>query len=110
LDTNVHEVEMSIAEAKKLVDRRDAVKRLSKNRDFRKIIDDGYFKDEAARLTSITADPNLKEQREDIFVALQGISTFKQYLQTIITMGNMAEAEIMDNEEILDELRGEEIH
>jgi len=107
LDSQIEEVELSITEARKMVHKRDQLFKLMKNRDFKVIVEDGYLIDEAARLVSISADSNLKDVRDDIFTAIQGISTFRQYMHTIITMGNMAENEIRDNEELLDDLTQE---
>jgi len=107
LDSQIQEIELSIAEARKLVQKRDQLYKLMKIRDFREIIEQGYFIDEAARLVSISADPNLKDKRDEIILQIQSISNYRQYLQTIITLGNMAENEIRDNEEVIDDLTQE---
>lgn len=97
--SQVEEIELSMAEAQKLVDRKDRVNKLMTNRDFNKIVIDGYFKDEAARLTALSADPALIEHRDEIILSIQGISLFQQYLRTAVMMGNTAEQEIAEARE-----------
>lgn len=103
--SDIQAIELSIEEAKKLIDLKDQALKLSDNREFRNIILEGYFKDEAARLASLTADSTLKANREDIILALQGISSLRQYLQTVIRMGQIAEGELHEAQEVLEEAR-----
>lgn len=111
LDNQIEEIELSIEEAKKMVAVRDSLYKLMNNRDWRKIIEERYLKDEAVRLTGLVGDnsPRVLEMREEIIISLQGISKFRQFLQDTIRMGDMAENSIIENEEILDDMRNEEI-
>ena len=52
----------------------------------------------------------MKPHREEIFLALQGISLFRQYMQNIVRMGDIAAAELFDHEQALDEVRAEEAY
>jgi DNA-binding GntR family transcriptional regulator len=103
--SDIEEVEVSIEEVKKLVERKNAAKKLASNREFRKLILEGYFVDEAARLAGLSADPLHEKHRGEIILGIQGISLLRQYLQTIIRMGDIAEAELKEHQETLDELR-----
>lgn len=109
-ETDIRQVEVSIEHAKKAVDMRDALVRLSKNRDFKKVILEGYLEKEAARLALISAHshPTHVENRDEIILQIQGISCFNQFLQTIEMIGNVMANEIAQNEELLDELRAVE--
>lgn len=106
--SDIQEIEITIEHAKKMVERRDAARKLASNREFRKLVMEGYFIDEAARLASISADPLMKSSRDEIILSIQGISTFKQFLQNIIRMGDVAANELREHEEALEELRAVE--
>lgn len=106
----IEQVEISIAEAKKLVERGAMVKRLSTNPDFKALVMDGYFVDEAARLAHLSSDPGLPENiRECVVRDLAGPGGFKRYLTTIARMADAAENEIEESRETLEELREEEL-
>jgi hypothetical protein len=105
--SDIEEVEISIQHAKKLVERKNMVEKLSSNREFRKLILEGYLVDEAARLVGLSADPLQKAYRDDIILSLQGISSFRQFMQTTVRMGQVAENELFEHVEMLDELRAE---
>ena len=70
----------------------EALERLEKNKDFQKVIIDGYLKDEVLRANSLLANPTIKTQgkRADIMEILVAISTFGEYLATIKALGNTA--------------------
>lgn len=106
--STTEEIQLSIQEAKKLIARKDAAKRLTDNRDFKELVLEGYLRDEAIRLAHISADGNMKEYRDEIMLSMQGISLFRQFMQNIIRMGDMAQAELYDYEQALDDVRAEE--
>lgn len=105
--SDIQEVELSIEHAKKLVERKAQVEKLTSNREFRKIILEGYFVDEAARLAGISGDPMHKAHRDEIILSIQGISSLRQYMHTIVRMGQVAENELFEHVEMLDELRAD---
>jgi len=106
----IEEVELSIAEARKMVDRGRTAERLAKNPEFKTLVLDGYFVEEAARLALLYSDPNLSpEIRDHVIRDLAGPGAFKRYLSTIVQFGQMAAREILEAEETLDELREEEL-
>lgn len=106
---DVKEIELSLEFAKELVERRDMVRRLTLNPEFKKLVSEGYFKDEAARLVGLLSDPSAASHRQAIQEAMIGISNFQSFLRDIVRMGNVAADEIGDYEEALDEARGEEL-
>jgi hypothetical protein len=103
----IEQLEVSAEHARQMVERREMVMKLSKNREFRKIILEGYFVDEAARLVSIAGEQSHKPHRDEIFDSIKAISHCRQFLSTIVQMGNIAQGELESNEEYLAELRGE---
>ena len=103
----IQELELSIEDANKHVAMRDAALKLTSNRDFKKLVLEGYFKETAAQLVSLTADPALKDKRNEISEKILAISNFRLFLQETITLGNQAESAIREAQEALDEIREE---
>lgn len=104
----VEQIELSIEEAKKMVALKDAVEKLSSNREFRKLFVEGYFKTEAVRLTTLLADPSMQQHRDDILASLEAISMTQRFLRETVQMGRVAEGEIREFEEALEETRAYE--
>lgn len=109
LENDISEVELTIKQAKDAIALKDAVVKLSNNREFRKIITEGYFKNEAARLTHLFSDPTilLNNQQEMVRNDLLGIGGLERYLRVLVQQGNAAQDALMEQEETLDELRSE---
>lgn len=106
---NIQHVELSLSEAKKIVDLGAAVKRLEKNRDFQKVVLDGYFGDEAKRLVYLTADSVLDEKSmQSVWGDIRAIGSLRQYLINRKIMGDIAEKEVNDHSEMLEEMRLED--
>lgn len=107
---DIEQVELTIAEAKKIVDRGKMAEKLSRNPDFKKLVMDGYFVDEAARLVHLSHDPSLPENiRNTVLRDMAGPAAFKRYMSALVLMGQNAEREILEHEETLEELREEEL-
>jgi hypothetical protein len=102
------EIELSIEEAQKKVADRDALKKLFGNRDFKRIFVEGYFKENALRLVGISAEPSTAAHHDDIHEEIRSISLLSQYLRNVITFGDIAEYEIGESREALDDQRAEE--
>lgn len=105
----IHHVELSLEEAKKTVAFGEAIARLEKNRDFQRVILDGYFTDEARRLTFLTADVTLDDKSTNaVLYGIRAIGELRQFLLNRKAMGEIAKKEVHDHEETLEELRTEE--
>lgn len=106
---DIEQIEISIEHARELVERKNLAIQLADVPAFKKLILEGYFKDEAARLAHLLSDPSLpKEHREFVANDINGPGALKRYMQTIVRMGEQAERDIADAELELDELRAEE--
>lgn len=101
----VEHIELSLEHAKSMVALKDAVLKLTSNREFKRVVLDGYFKEEASRLALLSADASVEKHRADILLSIQGISLFNGYLQRIVRMGEIAAQEVKDFEEALTEAR-----
>ena len=83
-------------------DLKEALERLEKNEDFKKVILEGYFKDKAINGVSLLASPQIKAQgkRADVMESLVAISHLQDYFLVIKAMGeDIPEDEDDENEE-----------
>ena len=108
-DSAIAELELSIEQAQEMVRLGDMAAALANNPEFKKIVLDGYFLQEAARLVHLSTDPAL---REDIRVVVHrdmaGPGAFKRYLSTLVQRGYMARDQIKAAQEEIDTIREEE--
>lgn len=88
---------------------RSCLTRLESNRDFKKLIADGYLKDEAVRLVHLKADPSMQtpDRQAAIDRDISGIGALLQYFRTVDFMAGQAiksiEADEATREEVLAE-------
>lgn len=95
--------------AKSVVEQRDLVSKLSGNREFKKLIVDGFCKEECARFTHNSTDISMSvEDRADSLGMAQAGGYLKRWMNFLIIMGNRAEQDIVQMNETLAELRAEE--
>lgn len=105
---DIEQIEMSIEHAKSMVEKRNMAMQLAENPAFKKLVLEGYFQEEAARLAHLISDPSLpEEQRNFVKVDIAGPGAFKRYMRTIVQMGDMAAQSIQDYELELEEIRNE---
>src|SRR6056300_939800 len=109
IDQQIEQIELSIEAAKANVEKMEALLRLIDNKDFKDIIDDGYFRDEAARVVILKADPEMQEAKyqDQLDKSIVAIGQLRQYFRSIMQMGRMAERSIRDDEETRQELLAE---
>jgi hypothetical protein len=110
-DNSLEEIELSIEEAKKMVTKANSLKSLLSNKNYKALVDEGYFKEEAIRLVLLKSDPNMESEtnQKAIIQAIDGIGSFRQYLHTVLQYGAMAEKEISAAQEAREELLAEEL-
>lgn len=84
----------------------ESLERLRSNRDFRKLIVDGYLTTEAVRLVHLKSDPAQQEpaQQAAIVRDIDAIGALQQYFRTVDKLGEMAGASIKTIEETRNEL------
>jgi len=97
------QIELDIKQAKELVARGESLNRLRNNQDFRDVITEGYFVDEAVRLVHLKCAPAMQHQdkQEGINKAIDAIGELSQYFSKLITQAEMAKSAIDDSEEEL---------
>lgn len=81
-------------------DKAKALARLSVNPDFKKVIIDGFLRDEAIRLVYLKADPAMQtpEKQASVLRQIDSIGNLSAYFTTIRTEGMMADKTIADAE------------
>lgn len=109
LNSEINQVEIDIEDAKKAVDLRKSLKRLESNRDFKKLILEGYLNVEAARMARLLGSGLLQpEVRDHLQRAILGPGCVQEYLRNIDLEGATAERSIEESNETLDYLRAQE--
>lgn len=105
----IEEVEMSINEAKKIVNLGKSLERLLANRDFKRVFLEEYLEKEAIRLVHLKGDLNMQsaEHQASILSQMDAISCFTMFMQKLQHQGVLAEKAMEDGENTLDELRQE---
>lgn len=107
--SDVKALEHAKKNAQGLIERRDLALKLYDNHEFRKLIVESYFTEEAARLVQLSADPALDaNQRADALAMAQATGHLKRYLSMMIQMGNVAAREMPEVDAQLEEARIEE--
>ncbi len=102
-------LEKQLQDTKDLMQSRDLALKLYGNREFKKLIIDGFCGSESARLVHQSADPALDPlQRSDALNMAQAGGHLRRYLSMMIKMGDNAESSLKDLEEALGEARAED--
>jgi hypothetical protein len=86
-----------------------ALATLRHNPDFKKLIADGYLKNEAVRLVHLKADPSMAsaENQSSVVRDIDAIGALAQYFRTVEMMGLRAESSIAEAEEAITEIEQE---
>jgi len=108
----VKAIEQNIKQAKLLVDMGTSMARLRNNADFKKVIMNGYFEQEAIRLVHLKADISMQSAdcQKSIGVQMDAIGSFSQYLNTVQYKADLASKAISADEETRDEILAEELN
>lgn len=103
------EIERNIQDAKKMVELGDALERLRSNRDFKKVILDGFFEKEAIRLVHLKSDPSMQtpEKQAAILREMDGIGALSSYLSTVQYYAAQGRKAIVDGEAMREEIAAE---
>ena len=105
LEKELKEIEISIEELQVHVDRKAMLKRLMGNFDFQELIEKDYFINEASRMLLLRDDPGLPANKKVFLEAdMHGPGAFKRYLNTILQLGDIAESNITQMHETMEEI------
>lgn len=102
-------IELSIKRNQTLVEQGNSLERLRSNKDFKKIILEGYFEQEAIRLVQLKADPSMQkpENQASILKQMDAIGSLAQYFQTVLHLASVAKKSVASDEEMRDEILAE---
>lgn len=106
--SQIQELEAQKADLQKQVDLRDQILKLSGDHAFRKVINEGFLRDEAARSIRMAGEPTLSAQEKSGLIEMAlAAGHLQRYLSANIQMGNQAADTIFQIDEALAELRAE---
>lgn len=97
----VQAIEKEIQHSKELVELGKGLERLRSNRDFKKIIVEGYLEQECIRLVLLKADQNMQstEKQASIVKQMDAIGALHQYFQTVLVKASIAEKSLVADEQ-----------
>ena len=103
-------LEQQIKDAQASLELGKALTNLRQNPDFKKLMIDGYLKNEAIRLVHLKADPSMSSQANQAAVIrdIDAIGAIDQYFRAIAMMGARAEISIADAEQAILDIQEEE--
>ena len=109
MNDDIQQIHIDIESATEQAALGAAVTRLMKNKDFKKVILDGLFKNEAVRLVLLKGDPSMQsdEAQKELLKQMDGIGSLRQYLYAMEMLGKRAAGAIEDYQEELETLRNE---
>jgi len=81
-------------------DQLDALERLEKNEDFKKVVLEGYLKQKALDGVSLLADPGIKKrgERPEVMEELVAVSSLQYHFMMVHNLGEGARQELLDIE------------
>lgn len=102
----IQALDANIRESQAIAELGEALNRLSRHRDFQKIIQEGYFRDEAVRLVHLKADPSQQtpERQAAIVAQIDAIGTLSGYFRTVFHNAALAKKAIAADEETREDL------
>ena len=105
-DLDIETVEVSMDQAKEAIEKMRALERLTDNKDFKKIMLEGYFEKEPVRLCLLKAEPQMQtpEYQDSIIKQIDAIGSVRSYLHLVMQMGRMAQKELESLEETHSEM------
>lgn len=109
ITNELQQIESNLKRNAVLTELGNALARLKGNRDFKKVILEGLFEDEAIRLVHLKADPNMQgiDSQKAILTQMDAIGALRQYLETLAQLAGMAQKSIEADEQTRDELLAE---
>ncbi len=108
----IKELEANIEQAKDSIELGLSLERLFSNRDFKRVVLKGYFKDEAVRLVHLKGalESQNSDVQKDIIGKIDAISNFSIYLTNIAKNAELANKTVILDEETRNEIISEELN
>mgnify|MGYP003665536691 FL=1 len=109
IEEQLEELEHNMNDAKQFIDIKNSTLKLFKNREFKKVVLDYYFKEEAARLVMAKASNLNDEQQKLIDNMIYGIGALSNFFDSVLTRGLQAEQAYKDDENARTEILQEDL-
>ena len=106
---DLEQVEIQIEMASKLRALRDNCVKLTANEAWKDVIDEGYFKEEAARLVMAKSSNLTPEQMQLIDNMMLGIGALHNYIEGVMRRGAEMDQAIEEHEQTREEILAEEV-
>lgn len=99
-------LQISIEQAELAIKELNALNRLSSNKDFNFLINEGYFEKEAIRLVMLKADHAMRGEahQESIIKQIDAIGGLRAFFSKVTQIGRMAEKTLQDDTQTLEEI------
>jgi hypothetical protein len=108
IESQLQELETDIENVKKTVRRYELLEKLEDSPEWKELIEDGYFRDEAARVVGLRGDLQMRMggelQMQWLDDMLTGIGALQQYLNFIKQTGSAAKHALEEDQETRAEL------
>jgi len=103
---DLKQVELTIEEAEKNIEKAEALTRLFANSDFKAIVEEGYFQDNSIALVRRLAFPQFDkpESQNRLQNQMMGVSQLQMFFSQIMMEGNAAKEAMSSHRETLSEL------
>lgn len=105
----IQAIERNIKKAREVLEFSSALERLRGSKDFKKVVLEGYFEQEAIRLVHMKADQNMQkpETQQSIVNQIDAIGQLSQFFATVLHKASMARRQIEADQEAIEELSAE---
>jgi len=106
MKSEMEQIEISIEQAKEKIAKTEALGRLMESQDWKDVIEDGYFVQEASNVVLLKATPGFAEEdkQKQLNRQIIAIGAFRQYLSSIFQIGGMAQKSIEEYEQMKTEI------
>jgi|TARA_Y100000361_G_C11048452_1_gene283802 hypothetical protein len=109
MSTDLEQVEIQIEMATKIRKLRDNAVRLMATKEFKDVIEEGYFKEEAARLVMAKSSNLTPEQKVLIDNMQYGIGALSNWFESVMRRGAEMDQAIEEHEQTREEILREEV-
>lgn len=108
-EEQLEELDNNMQDAKHFIDIKDSTIKLFKNREFKKVVLDYYFKEEAARLVMAKSSTLSEDQKKLIDNMIYGIGALSNFFDSVLTRGMQAEQAYREDEVAKTEILQEDL-
>ena len=109
MTTELEQVDIQIDTARRLRALRDNCVKLMDSKYYKDVIEEGYFKEEAARLVMAKSSNLTPEQMKLIDNMIFGIGAVANYIESVMRRGAEMDQAVGEHEETREEILAEEI-